>query len=112
MAICDCVERTAQLHQAVEKLEAQVSYYGAEHPAFPLVPDSQLATVTMELFLSEMAKEKPIRFAPQQLAGFTQNFSKVLGSGGFGIVYKGEFPNGVQVAVKVLKNILGKRIEE
>ncbi|GAB4830990.1 hypothetical protein Ancab_005002, partial [Ancistrocladus abbreviatus] len=68
-------------------------------------PDSQLAATTMDRFLSEMAKEKPIRFAPQQLSGFTQNFSKVLGSSGFGIVYKGEFPNGVHIAVKVLKNI-------
>ncbi|XP_073525980.1 uncharacterized protein [Phyllobates terribilis] len=66
----------------------------------------------MEKFLSDMAKEKPLRFSSEQLKHFTNNFSTQLGSGGFGVVYKGAFPNGVHIAVKVLKNNLGKRVEE
>ncbi|GLT71169.1 hypothetical protein SLA2020_432060 [Shorea laevis] len=66
----------------------------------------------MERFLSNMAREKPIRFSPEQLAGFTENYSTVLGSGGFGVVFKGQFPNGAQVAVKVLNGELNKHVEE
>ncbi|KAA8515363.1 hypothetical protein F0562_018407 [Nyssa sinensis] len=58
---------------------------------------------TMEKFLQELAKEKPVRFTAQQLCSFTSNYSTTLGSGGFGVVYKGQFPNGVKIAVKVLK---------
>nr|DAD22605.1 TPA_asm: hypothetical protein HUJ06_024068 [Nelumbo nucifera] len=68
--------------------------------------------VTIEKFLSDIARERPIRFSPEQVAGFTNNYSTVLGSGGFGVVYRGEFPNGVKVAVKVLNRISDKRVEE
>ncbi|XP_073157191.1 rust resistance kinase Lr10-like [Henckelia pumila] len=59
---------------------------------------------TMEKFFRELAEEKPVRFTAQQLCSFTSNYSIVLGSGGFGKVYKGEFPNGVKIAVKVLNS--------
>ncbi|GAB4843871.1 hypothetical protein Ancab_013833 [Ancistrocladus abbreviatus] len=96
----------------VAKLQEKGNYFGAGDPTFPVIHDPQLAAPTIERFLSNMAREKPIRFSPHQLSGFTQNFKNVLGSGGFGTVYKGEFPNGVQVAVKVLKNSTDKAIEE
>ena len=34
----------------------------------------------------------------------TNTFSKVLGQSGFGLVYKGNLPNGLEVAVKKLSS--------
>ncbi|OAY67994.1 Receptor-like serine/threonine-protein kinase SD1-6 [Ananas comosus] len=48
----------------------------------------------------------------QQLIAFTENYSVKLGSGGFGEVYKGQFPGGMHIAVKVLKAGMDKRAEE
>ncbi|KAH7833893.1 hypothetical protein Vadar_010812 [Vaccinium darrowii] len=73
----------------------------------------QIDAPTMERFLQDLAKEKPVRLTTQQLCNFTRNYSTVLGLGGFGIVYKGQFPNGIKIAVKVLKrSLLDKRAEE
>ncbi|GLU01152.1 hypothetical protein SLE2022_184760 [Rubroshorea leprosula] len=58
---------------------------------------------TMEKFLQEWDKEKPVRYTAQQLDDFTRNYSKRLGSGAYGDVYDGQFPNGVKIAVKLLK---------
>ncbi|XP_010682291.2 rust resistance kinase Lr10 [Beta vulgaris subsp. vulgaris] len=77
-----------------------------------MINNPNMPKATMERFLSDIAREKPIRFSPNELAQSTNNFSKVLGSGGFGVVYKGEFPNGIHVAVKVLKGDISKRVEE
>ncbi|EAY80671.1 hypothetical protein OsI_35850 [Oryza sativa Indica Group] len=57
-----------------------------------------------------MAHEKPIRFTPRQLAGFTRGYSARLGAGGFGTVYGGALPNGLGVAVKVLRGGMGRRL--
>lgn len=81
-------------------------------PDFPVISDSQVEFATMERFLSSMAREKPIRFSSDQLTAFTDNYATILGSGGFGVVFKGVFPNGVQVAVKVLTSNWDKRVEE
>ncbi|KAH7833816.1 hypothetical protein Vadar_009973 [Vaccinium darrowii] len=68
---------------------------------------------TMESILQDLAKEKLVRFTAQQLCSFTTNYSTVLGLGGFGVVYKGQMPNGVKIAVKVLKrSLLDKRAAE
>ncbi|KAH7832861.1 hypothetical protein Vadar_000768 [Vaccinium darrowii] len=81
-------------------------------PASNVIQVWMLDAPTMERFLQDLAKEKVVRFSAQQLRSFTNNYSTELGSGGFGIVYKGQFPNGVKIAVKVLKkSSLDKRAE-
>ncbi|KAG9456359.1 hypothetical protein H6P81_000867 [Aristolochia fimbriata] len=67
---------------------------------------------SMEIFFRNMDRERPIRFSPQQLALYTSNYTQRLGSGGFGVVYAGEFPNGLKIAVKVLNRSLEERVKE
>uniref|UniRef100_A0A5B7B797 Protein kinase domain-containing protein n=1 Tax=Davidia involucrata TaxID=16924 RepID=A0A5B7B797_DAVIN len=81
-------------------------------PAYNVVKVWEVEAPKMERFLQDLAKEKPIRFRAQQLCSFTSNYSTRLGSGGFGVVYKGQLPNGVKIAVKVLKRSLDKTAEK
>lgn len=70
---------------------------------FSAVQEQPLADgPTIERFFHELDQDKPVRFSAQQLNTFTQNYSRVLGSGGCGKVYWGQLPNGVTVAVKTL----------
>lgn len=67
---------------------------------------------TMEKFFLELARDQPVRFTVQQIFNYTENYSTLLGCGGFGKVYKGSFPNGIKIAVKVLNRDAKHNIEE
>ncbi|KAJ7958658.1 Serine/threonine protein kinase [Quillaja saponaria] len=102
---CFCAKRAKEA--IVNELRVVVA-----QPATNVVRNLEVDAPTMERFFLEMAMEKPVRFTAQQLCSFTNNYAKTLGSGGFGVVYKGQFPNGVEIAVKVLKRSLDKSAEE
>ncbi|KAJ0089747.1 hypothetical protein Patl1_12699 [Pistacia atlantica] len=72
----------------VQDLQTVAAAYNRPHNT-NTVPVWEVTAPTMENFLQEMAKEKPVRFTAQQLFSFTNNYSNRLGSGGFGSVYKG-----------------------
>ncbi|GMN52038.1 hypothetical protein TIFTF001_021181 [Ficus carica] len=126
-AIIDCLKKLGSAVPQYAKLSTsdsnteeasrrKVSSPGKEEivqPDLPAESNSRVEYETVERFLSKIAREKPVRFSSAQLEEFTDNFSSILGSGGFGVVYKGLLPNGVHLAVKKLpsKN-LDKRIEE
>ncbi|KDP35365.1 hypothetical protein JCGZ_10349 [Jatropha curcas] len=122
-AIIDCLKKagsaipnyariaTSEInHTASKKKPSSID----NHISIPIDPqDSQIQFPTIERFLSNMAREKPIRFSPQQIEEFTTNCSTILGSGGYGVVFQGELPNGVPVAVKILTNhSRDKKLEE
>ncbi|PIA55095.1 hypothetical protein AQUCO_00800082v1 [Aquilegia coerulea] len=70
-----------------------------------LVNPSRLEDISSDLvnkFLSELG---PRQYSNDDLMRFTSNFleSNKIGFGGYGDVYKGQFPNGVLIAVKVLQ---------
>ncbi|KAG8388938.1 hypothetical protein BUALT_Bualt02G0177300 [Buddleja alternifolia] len=81
-------------------------------PTSHVIQPWEADTSTMEKFFIELVRERPVRFTAQQLCTFTQNYNEILGSGGFGKVYKGEFPNGLKIAVKVLNRGPNRSIEE
>ncbi|XP_028180920.1 rust resistance kinase Lr10-like isoform X2 [Glycine soja] len=75
-------------------------------------PDTKFMTLAVDKFLNDMEREKLIRFTDQQLRIATDNYSSLLGSGGFGKVYRGSLSNGTMIAVKVLRESSDKRIDE
>ncbi|XP_023524202.1 rust resistance kinase Lr10-like isoform X1 [Cucurbita pepo subsp. pepo] len=113
-AISCCFARKAkqcivtELRNAVASSASNVAHSSAPNA----VPVWEIDQPTMEKFIKEMAEQRPIRFTAHQLYYFTGNYSTPLGSGGFGTVYKGEFPNGVKIAAKVLKRNSDKQAEE
>ncbi|KAG6389924.1 hypothetical protein SASPL_151399 [Salvia splendens] len=61
----------------------------------------------IELFLKDNGNLVPMRYKYSSIKKMTNSFSENLGRGGFGSVYKGQFPDGCLVAVKVLNESNG-----
>ncbi|XVE75542.1 hypothetical protein DITRI_Ditri12bG0102000 [Diplodiscus trichospermus] len=83
---------------------ALVGYYQEPAPQVEAVVDEEaglLEKQTVERFIGHMLQEKPSRFPPQLLEIFTSNYSIKLGEGEYGAVYKGHFPDGQPLAVKI-----------
>uniref|UniRef100_A0ACD5W5V7 Uncharacterized protein n=1 Tax=Avena sativa TaxID=4498 RepID=A0ACD5W5V7_AVESA len=62
----------------------------------------------VEMFLKTYGTSKPMRYTFSEVKKIARRFKEKVGQGGFGSVYKGELPNRVPVAVKMLENATGE----
>nr|BAJ95981.1 predicted protein [Hordeum vulgare subsp. vulgare] len=62
----------------------------------------------VEMFLKAYGTSKPTRYTFTEVKKIGRRFKDKLGQDGFGSVYKGELPNGVPVAVKMLEGSTGE----
>ncbi|VAI39961.1 unnamed protein product [Triticum turgidum subsp. durum] len=62
----------------------------------------------VEMFLNTHGKSKTTRYTFSEVKKMARRFKVNLGRGGYGSVYKGELPNGIPVAVKMLENSIGE----
>lgn len=58
----------------------------------------------VEQFLENYKSVRPTRYSYNEIRRMTDNFKTKLGQGGYGSVFKGQLPNGVLIAVKLLGN--------
>ncbi|CAL9100305.1 unnamed protein product [Musa textilis] len=72
---------------------------------------SKYRDIAHTLGLEYMPGGGPKRFSYAELKAATNDFSNVVGHGGYGVVYKGELPDRRVIAVKRLKNIGGGEAE-
>ncbi|XP_020196859.1 rust resistance kinase Lr10 [Aegilops tauschii subsp. strangulata] len=62
----------------------------------------------VEMFLKTYGTLKPTRYTFSDIKQIARRFKDKVGQGGFGSVYRGELPNGVPVAVKMLEDLNGE----
>ncbi|XP_042440190.1 rust resistance kinase Lr10-like [Zingiber officinale] len=64
--------------------------------------------IKVEQLLATYGDAKPTRYSFSDIKKITMRFKNKLGQGGYGSVYKGELPNGIPVAVKMLESSKGE----
>ncbi|KAL6609551.1 hypothetical protein ACP70R_039520 [Stipagrostis hirtigluma subsp. patula] len=74
------------------------------HSALSIWKGASQRTPRIESFLQKHEAQHPKRYTYSEMKSMTKSFSHKLGRGGFGTVYKGNLPNGRDIAVKLLKD--------
>ncbi|KAL6847764.1 hypothetical protein ACP4OV_021892 [Aristida adscensionis] len=69
---------------------------------------NQAIYLKVEMFLKTYGMSKPTRYTFREVKKIARRFKEKVGQGGFGSVYKGQLPNGIPVAVKMLENSTGE----
>jgi serine/threonine protein kinase len=65
-------------------------------------------TPRIESFLQKQGTAHPKRYTYSKVRRMTKSFAHQLGKGGYGSVYRGNLPDGCEIAVKMLKDIEGE----
>ncbi|KAF7806643.1 LEAF RUST 10 DISEASE-RESISTANCE LOCUS RECEPTOR-LIKE PROTEIN KINASE-like 2.2 [Senna tora] len=106
-AIIECLKKAGTMIPSYTQIPTTDNLKASnnENIAISIPPDSsQVEFATMERFLNNITREKPIRYSPTELEEITHNYSTILGAGAFGVVYKGKLSPEEHVAVKILNN--------
>ncbi|WVZ69187.1 hypothetical protein U9M48_018013 [Paspalum notatum var. saurae] len=61
----------------------------------------------IESFLQKQGASHPKRYTYQEVRRMTKSFAHKLGQGGYGAVYRGNLADGLEIAVKMLKDTEG-----
>ena len=83
--ITRCVKVNREWHAERARLQAMQTQAAAGHQ--PATHNVELESVNR--FLDGILREKPARFTPENLKEFTGDYAERVGSGGFGVVYRG-----------------------
>ena len=88
------MERYLQMqHEGMgDRRRPSIAYRDGGHTPRVVDEAAEVEMGNMSFFIEGVQNERPIRFSSQQLRGFTQGFAHKLGSGGFGVVFRGRFP--------------------
>ncbi|KAL6638467.1 hypothetical protein ACP70R_023962 [Stipagrostis hirtigluma subsp. patula] len=75
---------------------------------YGMMPWQRRSNASMiESFLQKQGTSHPKRYTYSEVRRMTKCFAHKLGQGGFGAVYKGNLPDGRQIAIKMLKDTEG-----
>ncbi|CAO2201631.1 unnamed protein product [Urochloa humidicola] len=111
-AIYKCATMKIQLKEERRNRDHEASMNEDEHIDVSTGEVAGVMQGSLTHFVDAIQKERPVRFSSQQLRAFTRNYTHKDGSGGFGVVYKGKFPDSTPVAVKMLNTALSKHAKE